>query len=120
LVSWGSVMFVAGAALAAVAFLGLVFGANKLLSPSNPTAAKLEPYECGLPQQGEPHVRVRLRFVTIAVAFVIFDAESVLLFAVASRLRGSFAALGVVGVFTALLTFGLIYAWRKEALQWHL
>ncbi len=113
-------MFVTGAALAAVAFTGLVFGMNRLLSPSDPNTAKLEPYECGMPQQGQANVRVRLRFITIAVAFVIFDAESVLLFAVASRLRGSIAALGVIGIFTALLAFGLVYAWRKGALQWHL
>jgi NADH:ubiquinone oxidoreductase subunit 3 (subunit A) len=118
--SWGSVMFVTGAAIAAAAFVGLVFGANKILSPNDPIPDKLEAYECGMPAQGQPNIRVRLRYVTIAVAFVIFDAESVLLFAVSSRLRGSFAALGVVGIFTALLVFGLAYAWRKDALQWHL
>ncbi len=120
MVSWGSVMFVAGAAIAAAAFVALVFGANKVLSPRDPHSEKLEPYECGLPQQGEPNVKVRLRYVTIAVAFVIFDAESVLLFAVASGLKGSFVALAIVGLFTALLAFGLVYAWKKEALQWHL
>jgi NADH-quinone oxidoreductase subunit A len=116
----GSVAFVAGAAVASALFVIVVFLANKLLSPRDPTPEKLEAYECGMPQQGNPHVRVRLRYVTIAAAFVIFDAESVLLFAVATRLHGngSFVPLGVVGIFTAFLALGLAYAWRKEALQW--
>lgn len=118
--SGGVLAFVVGAAIAAVAFVGLMWTASKVLAPKNPTEEKLEPYECGMPQQGEPHVKVRLRYVTLAVAFVIFDAESVLLFAVASELKGSMVALEIIGIFTAFLAFGLAYAWRKEALQWRL
>jgi len=116
--SASSVYYMAGAVLAAVAFVGLVFGANKLLSPRNPTAQKLEPYECGMDQQGDPHMAVRPRYATIAVIFVIFDAEAVLLFAVAPRLHGSPAALAAVAGFTVFLAFGLLYAWRKGALTW--
>ncbi len=111
-------MFVIGAAVAAVAFVGVVFGVNKLLSPRLPTVEKREPYECGMPQAGDPHVPVRLRYATIAVLFVIFDAESVLLFAVAARVRGSALSLGAVGAFVGFLAFGLAYAWRKGALEW--
>ncbi len=111
-------LFLLGAAIAAVAFVGLVFGANKLLSPRKPNANKLEPYECGMPQAGEPHVRYPLRFASMAVLFVIFDVESVLLFAVATRIRGDLAGgLALLG-FAALLAFGLLYAWKTGALQW--
>jgi NADH-quinone oxidoreductase subunit A len=51
---------------------------------------------------------------------VLFDAEAVLLFAVASKLRGSFTALIEVGVFVLFLGFGLAYAWRKGALEWRM
>jgi NADH-quinone oxidoreductase subunit A len=113
-----SVLFVIGLAVAAVAFVLLVFAANSVLSPRKPTAEKAEPFECGMPQIGEPHTPLRLRFAVIAVLFVLFDAESVLLFAVASRLRGSGAgSLAVLG-FVAFLGFGLLYAWRKGVLQW--
>jgi NADH:ubiquinone oxidoreductase subunit 3 (subunit A) len=61
---------------------------------------------------------VNVRFSTIALLFVLFDAEAVLLFAVATRLRGSLAGLIEVGVFTLFLAFGLVYAWRKGALEW--
>ncbi len=111
-------LFLLGAAVAAVAFVGLVFGANKLLSPRKPNANKLEPYECGMPQGGEPHVRYPLRFASIAVLFVIFDVESVLLFAVATRIRGDLAGGFALLGFAGLLAFGLAYAWKTGALQW--
>ena len=113
-----AVLFIIGASVAAVAFVGLVFGANALLSPRNPTEKKLEPYECGMAQGGDPHVRFPLRFASIAVLFVIFDVESVLLFSVATRIRGDLSGgLALLG-FAAMLAFGLLYAWKTGALQW--
>jgi NADH:ubiquinone oxidoreductase subunit 3 (subunit A) len=116
--SAGSVFYVMGAVAAAVGFVGLVFGANKLLSPRDPNTGKSEPYECGMEPAGDPHVPVRPRYAAIAVLFVIFDAETILLFAVASRLHGSPTAAYAVAAFSAALAFGLLYAWRKGALQW--
>ncbi|MDH4139723.1 MAG: NADH-quinone oxidoreductase subunit A [Coriobacteriia bacterium] len=113
-------LFVLGLATAAAGFIGLVFLINKLLSPRNPTSEKVEPYECGMEQAGQPWAAVRLRFATIALLFVLFDAESVLLFAVATKLRGSWVALVEVAVFVAFLALGLAYAWRKGALAWRL
>jgi NADH-quinone oxidoreductase subunit A len=113
-----AVLFVIGATVAAVAFVGVVFGANSLLSPRKPTAQKLEPYESGMPQAGDPHVNFPLRYAAVAVLFVIFDVESLLLFAVASRVRGSAGgALAVLG-FAAFLALGLVYAWKTGALKW--
>jgi NADH-quinone oxidoreductase subunit A len=113
-----ALMFVVGAAAAAAGFVGLVFGANALLSPRKPNAEKSEPYECGLPQEGDPHVRFPLRFASIAVLFVIFDVESVLLFAVATRIRGDLAGGMALLGFASLLAFGLLYAWKTGALKW--
>ena len=104
--SANAVLFLIGATVAALAFIGVVFGANVLLSPRNPTSEKVEPYECGMDQAGSPHVRVPLRFAAIAIIFVIFDAESVLLFAVAARIKGSMAGgLAVLAFLVGLLLF---------------
>jgi NADH-quinone oxidoreductase subunit A len=113
-----NVLFVLGLATSAAAFIMLVFGLNALLSPRRPTAEKCEPYECGMEQAGSPWVPVRLRFSTIAVIFVIFDAEAVLLFAVAPAIRGNIVGLIEVAAFALLLAVGLAYAWRKGALAW--
>lgn len=113
-----SLMFFLGLVTVAIAFIGVVFLANRLLAPSSPNPGKLEPFECGLDQAGQPWAASRMRFSTIAMLFVLFDAEAILLFAVASRLRGSWIAMLEVGVFVAFLAFGLMYAWKKGALEW--
>lgn len=116
--SANAVLFIMGAVAAAVAFIGVVFGANVLLSPREPSQGKSEPYECGMPPAGRPHVRYRIRYAAIAVLFVIFDAEAVLLFAVATRLKGSVSGALSVLAFASMLGVGLLYAWRKGALAW--
>ncbi len=113
-----AIMFVLGLATAATAFIMLVFGANALLSPKAPDPEKDAPYECGMEQAGEPWAAPRIRFSTVAMLFVLFDAEAVLLFAVASGVRGHLVALGEVAAFVTFLAFGLGYAWRKGALEW--
>ncbi len=113
-----SVLFVLGLITSAAAFILLVFGINTLVSHRFPSEEKNEPYECGMDQAGGPWNPVRLRFSTVALIFVLFDAEAILLFAVAPSLRGSLAGVIEVGIFTLFLTFGLIYAWRKGALEW--
>ncbi|HEY5540914.1 MAG TPA: NADH-quinone oxidoreductase subunit A [Coriobacteriia bacterium] len=112
------ILFVLGLATAATAFILLVFGANALLSPRAPSPEKDSPFECGMEQAGEPWTAPRLRFSTIAALFVLFDAEAVLLFSVATGLRGHVTALLEVATFVAFLALGLAYAWRKGALEW--
>lgn len=113
-----AVLLLIGALIAAVSFVGLVFGANALLSPRNPTPEKLEPYECGMPPAGDPHVRLPIRYAAVAVLFVIFDVEAVLLFAVASKIHGSLGGGLAVLAFSSMLGLGLAYAWKTGALKW--
>lgn len=115
-----SVLFVLGLAAAAAGFILIVFLANAVLSPREPHASKNAPYECGMEQAGPPWAPTRLRFGTIAMLFVLFDAESVLLFSVASGLKGSPVAFLQIFGFVAFLAVGLAYAWKKGALEWRL
>ena len=112
------ILFVVGLAAAATGFILVVFVANAVLSPRDPNPGKDAPFECGMEQAGEPWAAPRLRFSTIAALFVLFDAEAVLLFAVASVLRGHPLALVEVALFVAFLALGLLFAWRKGALEW--
>jgi NADH-quinone oxidoreductase subunit A len=112
------VLFVLGVGVSAVAFVLLVWGLNALLSPRNPTDEKNMPYECGMDAAGTAWAAVDIKFSTIALLFVIFDAEAALLFAVATKLHGSVAGLIEVAAFAGFLALGLFYAWRKGALSW--
>ncbi|GAB4274792.1 MAG: NADH-quinone oxidoreductase subunit A [Coriobacteriia bacterium] len=112
------VLFVLGVFVAAVLFVGVVWALNSLVSPRKPTPEKALPYECGMDPAGDPWAPVDLKFSTLALLFVIFDAEAALMFAVAVKLQGSVAAVIEVGIFAGFLLLGLVYAWRKGALQW--
>lgn len=113
-----ALLFVLGFAAAATAFIGIVFGVNALLSPRAPSLAKNLPYECGMDQAGRPWSSQRLRFSTVAMIFVVFDAMTVMLFAISGTLRGSWESLAAAAVFAGLLFFGLLFAWKKGALDW--
>ncbi len=115
-----AVLIVTGLAAAAVGFVLVVWLLSKLLAPSAPNAEKETPYECGMEPAGSPWRRVNIRYATVALLFVLFDAEAVLLFAVATRLRGSVTGLLEAAAFAAALAAGLAYAWRAGALEWKL
>lgn len=112
------VLFVLGLAIAAGAFIGIVLVVNTLIAPKKPNDIKGSAFECGMVQAGDPHIAARLRFSTIAMLFVLFDAEAALLFGVVSVLKGNLAGIAEVGAYVLFLAFGLAYAWRKGALEW--
>lgn len=62
----------AGAAFALVCG-SLLLG--RLLRPNQPSAAKLEPYECGEPAVGTTDIQFDLRFYVVALIFIIFEVE---------------------------------------------
>lgn len=113
-----AVVALLGVIAAAALFVGVVFVANALIAPKRPGGSKEEPFECGLEPAGTAWNPPRMRFAAIALIFVLFDAEAVLLFGVVSRLRGSVTAALEIGAFVLFLGFGLAYAWKKGALEW--
>lgn len=104
--------------------LGLVVVAamillGRLLGPHNRTATKLETFECGNPASGTAWRRFSVKFYMTAILFIIFDVEVVFMYPWAVRFR----ELGWFGFaemlfFIGILTIGLLYVWRKGALEW--
>jgi NADH-quinone oxidoreductase subunit A len=113
-----AVLFAAGLVLGPAAFLMVLLGLQRLLAPSRPDEVKQSAFECGIPQADTPWKPFNVRFAGIAALFVIFDVESVLLFAVAPRVRGSAIGVVEVGAFVVLVAVGLLYAWKKDLLSW--
>lgn len=113
-----SVLFALGLAAGPVAFLLVLLGAQALLAPRKPSELKSSHYECGIPQASSPWAPVNVRFATVALLFVLFDAETALLFAVAPAARGSLTGVLEIAAFAAFLGLGLLYAWKKGALKW--
>ena len=113
------------AVLAIVALLtgaGLVWLAMwlaGLISPRSFNPQKGEAYECGIPTRGSSMTRFHVGYYLFAILFLMFDVETVMLFPWAVRLRElGMQGVACVAVFFAILVLGLIYAWRKGALEW--
>lgn len=81
-------------------------------------------YECGMDASGDARLRLSIHFYLVAVLFILFDVESLMLvpWAVAARSLteagvGQLVFVEVLG-FVAVLGLGLAYVWRKGGLQW--
>src|SRR5205807_1535633 len=106
-----------------VALIGILLPvtllAAKLVRPENPHPAKLMPYECGIDPVDNARGRYTVRFYIVAILFVVFDVETIILFPWAVQ----FKALGLFGllemfIFLGILVIGYLWIWKKGALEW--
>jgi len=107
--------------------LGIIFwmvalGLSLLLRPKRANDVKASAYECGTNPVGRAWYQVHVRYYIYALLFVLFDVEVAFLYpwAVIFRnvTRGQLFLFGEVIIFLFILIFGLVYAWRKGALEW--
>jgi NADH:ubiquinone oxidoreductase subunit 3 (subunit A) len=91
----------------------------RFIAPRKPTAEKQETYECGIETVGDTWVQFKVQYYIYALVFLIFDIETVFLYpwAVAFDKLPLFAVFEGI-IFILILLAGLIYAWRKGALEW--
>ena len=105
--------------LVAMIFVVVAVFAAKLIRPARPTKEKLLTYECGEDVIGSPWVKFNIRFYVVALIFLIFDVEVVLLIPWALVYKGfGFAGFLVGAIFLFLLGLGMAYEWRKGDLEW--
>ncbi|MGK7346314.1 MAG: NADH-quinone oxidoreductase subunit A [Candidatus Nitrospinota bacterium M3_3B_026] len=105
--------------LAAAGVAAVMLGLSEFLGPKVRFREKMEPFECGENQIVSPKLRFSVRFYLVAMLFIVFDIEAVFLFPWAVI----FQPLGIFGfvemmVFIAILAAGLVYVWKKGALEW--
>jgi NADH-quinone oxidoreductase subunit A len=114
--SYGTLVLVVALALLVPAALLVVSG---LLGPKRNERGKGDPYECGVPQPAPPRRPIPVKYYLVAVLFLLFDVEAVFLYpwAVVYRRLGLFG-LVEMGVFLSLLGAGLLYVWKRGALEW--
>nr|YP_008965035.1 NADH dehydrogenase subunit C [Agathis dammara]YP_009121305.1 NADH dehydrogenase subunit C [Araucaria heterophylla]YP_009722024.1 NADH-plastoquinone oxidoreductase subunit 3 [Araucaria araucana]YP_009722105.1 NADH-plastoquinone oxidoreductase subunit 3 [Araucaria bidwillii]YP_009917268.1 NADH-plastoquinone oxidoreductase subunit 3 [Araucaria cunninghamii]AJF41948.1 NADH dehydrogenase subunit C [Araucaria muelleri]AJF42028.1 NADH dehydrogenase subunit C [Araucaria scopulorum]AJF42191.1 NADH len=97
----------------------LSFSISRALAPMNKGPEKSTSYESGIEPMGDTWIQFRIRYYMFALVFVVFDVETVFLYPWAM----SFDILGLstlieVLIFVLILIVGLVYAWRKGALEW--
>jgi NADH-quinone oxidoreductase subunit A len=108
------IMFVLGMVVVTV-----MVNAGRILGPRNRTAVKLDSFECGNEPSGPAWGRFSVKFYLTAILFIVFDVEVVFLYpwAILFRDLGWFG-FNAMALFLAVLAFGLLYEWRKGALEW--
>jgi len=97
----------------------IIMNISRVFGPRNPTTRKTAPYESGMTPIGPAVRRLPVKFYLIGVLFILFDIEVIffLPWAVVFRDLG-FYGLAVMGLFLFILTVGLVYEWKKGALEW--
>ena len=99
-------------------FLTSAFG------PSRPDAIKDSVYECGVEPVGNARTRFPVRYYLVALVFVVFDLEAVFIYPWAVSFRQMVASGMGLFAFWEMITFmgvllvGLVYLWRRGALDW--
>ncbi len=90
-----------------------------LLGERHREAATDTPYESGMLPTGSARLKFPADFYLIAMFFVIFDLESVFVFAWAIAMHQlGWAGYAEMLVFVGVLLAGLAYLWRVGALDW--
>ncbi|HIS10032.1 MAG TPA: NADH-quinone oxidoreductase subunit A [Candidatus Avibacteroides excrementipullorum] len=105
--------------LTAIALVAVALGIAKAISPRSYNPQKGEAYECGIPTRGKSWMQFRVGYYLFAILFLMFDVETVFLFpwAVVVQDLGIYGLVSII-FFLVVLVLGLVYAWRKGALEW--
>ena len=98
--------------------IALVTG-SLLLGNQRPDDEKMAAYECGFDAFDDSRRQFDVRFYLVAILFIIFDLEAAFLFPWAVSLdQIGWAGWATMMIFIAELVLGLVYAWKKGALDW--
>src|ERR1700754_2951959 len=112
-------LFLGVALVLSSAFVFLPMVVARHTGPHQPTPEKLTEYECGFPAFEDSRSQFDVRFYLVAILFIIFDLEAAFLYpwAVSVFTLGWTAWISMM-VFIVELALGLVYAWKKGALDW--
>jgi NADH-quinone oxidoreductase subunit A len=106
------------------AMLGLIFVTinsvlGNVMGRNRAPRSQGDAYECGLPSDVKQNFRFGISFYLVAMLFILFDIETILLYPVALQLGafGTFALIETI-VFIFLLLIAYVYVWRRGALEW--
>ena len=95
-----------------------------LIGPKHRSSVKLMPYESGMDPVHDARQRFNIGFYLLAIEFLVFDVELLILFPWAVGYGGNNAGkyghgvFWVVMGFLVILTIGFAYTWRKGVFKW--
>lgn len=81
---------------------------------------KTSPFECGFDPKNNARIPFSIRFFILAIIFIVFDIEIVLLMPlpllndIINSIQGELAAI----LFLVILLLGLFHEWKEGSLNW--
>ena len=106
-----------GAVLALAAFM--LVSSHFLGERRQPKEGTIEPYESGIRPTGSAWIHFDVKYYLIAMFFVIFDVEAIVVYAWAVSLtEAGWKGFAGMAVFVGVLLAALAYLWRMGALDW--
>ncbi|MEZ4517284.1 MAG: NADH-quinone oxidoreductase subunit A [Chloroflexota bacterium] len=89
------------------------------LGPKRLKERSLAPYESGIVPIGEAQRRFPVKFYRVAVLFILFDVDIILLvpWAVSFRELGYFGLVAML-IFMFMFILGDLWVWKKGVLEW--
>nr|YP_010583781.1 NADH dehydrogenase subunit 3 [Scaeurgus unicirrhus]UXN83977.1 NADH dehydrogenase subunit 3 [Scaeurgus unicirrhus] len=98
----------------------LLIISSMITTKSNKNREKNSPFECGFDPSWYTRSPFSMRFFLLAVIFLIFDIEIVLLMPMIINLlfSPSIIYLSSSIMFLMILTFGLLHEWNQGSLNW--
>lgn len=103
----------------AIGLIATIIVLSDYLGPKRRTKDKLQNFESGIEIKGNARQPMAIKYFLVAILFVLFDVEVIFFYPYAVNFRelgwhGFVAVLLFVGLFVA----GLVYIFKKGALNW--
>jgi NADH:ubiquinone oxidoreductase subunit 3 (subunit A) len=97
----------------------ILLSLNLLLAIHKPDSEKLSPYECGFtPIYGQTRSQFSIHFYIVAILFLVFDLEILLLYPISVTLyQVSVYGFTIAILFFSVLTIGFIFELGKGVLK---
>jgi len=98
----------------------ILIAANILAARSNTDREKSSPFECGFDPKRTARIPFSIRFFLLAIIFIVFDIEIVLLIPIPTIILTSNlnTSLLTSTTFLIILLLGLIHEWKEGSLDW--
>ena len=103
----------------AVGLIATIILVSNYLGPKRATADKLQNFESGIQIRGNARQPMAVKYFLVAILFVLFDVEVIFFYPYAVNFRElGWSGFIAVLVFVSLFITGLIYIFKKGALEW--
>jgi NADH-quinone oxidoreductase subunit A len=103
----------------AIGLIAVIIIGSDYLGPKRKTSDKLQNFESGIEIKGNARQPMAVKYFLVAILFVLFDVEVIFFYPYAVNFRElNWSGFAAVLLFVALFITGLIYIFKKGALNW--